>query len=172
MGRGSRGETSTIVLLKEHGKQWLLVIFCSTHRPCLSQPSSEKLLLAVTGNKYRDPQPEMCREWETWEESALNGMSPSTPLPLLPLFTPNPGARGAMQKRRFENYKSQRNEWLQGSHIFLMQQDRFTNELAETGACARFKPSWSPSAERMKWTPSPICNQEVTQLTSICKGKK
>lgn len=46
---------------------------------CLSQPSSEKLPPTPDGDKYRDPQLELCKEWGILENSVLNGMSLSSP---------------------------------------------------------------------------------------------
>ena len=48
--------------------------------PCLIQPP-EKLPPAADGNKYRDSQPDIMKQRETLEHSALNEMSPSNPSP-------------------------------------------------------------------------------------------
>ena len=47
---GVRGKATTTILLNEHGNQMTLNDIYFNHRdPCITQPSSEKLLLAVDG---------------------------------------------------------------------------------------------------------------------------
>lgn len=71
----------------------------------LTSPSSEKLPPAVDGNSIEDAQWDnvqrpwtMCRAWETWERSVLDGLS---------LSSPSPQGSGSYWKRRQKECKSQ-----------------------------------------------------------------
>jgi hypothetical protein len=60
----------------------LFILLYSQISSALIWPSSEKLAPTADGNKCRDSKPDvMQRERERLEHKALNGMSPSSPIP-------------------------------------------------------------------------------------------
>lgn len=111
IGHGTSGNQNTSVLLKEHNNKMTAVSFCNTHRSVPLSAIFQKVFFC--SRRFRDPNWTMYKEWETLEQSVLNGLSSSN--------TSHLGS-DIYVGQEMERLRAKGDQWHQGKIIFQTQQ--------------------------------------------------